>query len=74
MEQVAKIEQITADDLLINPDWIVDVKTHVDGYPCINLDDAGFFLEPKDYVIKDWQDYFVGEVFVGIPAPRKKRK
>lgn len=74
MEQVAKISQTIADDLLINPDWIVEVATHMDGYPCINMEDAEFFLDPKDYEVKDWFDYTdANSNFVGIPLPKKKR-
>lgn len=71
--KVAQIDQITADNLLVDPDYIIDVVQHKYGFPCIHEQDALELLQSSDYAMVAWEPYFVGDLEIGIPLPRKSR-
>lgn len=74
IEQVAKIEQLIADELLANVDFEIDVVAHKYGFLCTNAQDALDLLNPKDYELVDWLSYQIDGLEIGVPRPRKPRK
>lgn len=74
IEQVAKIEQLIADDLLANLDFEIDVVTHKYGFLCANAQDALDMLSQKDYELVDWINYQIDGLDVGIPRARRPKK